>query len=74
MGEKPLVSCGGAFASSSALEQETSRGIHEVLKWEVDKEVDISRETWQCWRRRSTWFTACEPGDTACKYPALQRI
>ena len=41
MGEESLVSCGGAFASFSALEQETSRGRHEVLKGEVDKEVDI---------------------------------
>ena len=41
MGEKSLDSCGGAFASSSALEQETSRGRHEVLKGEVDREVDI---------------------------------
>ena len=32
MGEKSLVFCGGAFASFLALGQETSKGIHEVLK------------------------------------------
>ena len=52
MGEKSLVSCGGAFASFSALGQETLRGRHEVLNGEVDREVDISRGTGQCWRRR----------------------
>ena len=52
MGEKSLVSCGGAFASFSALEQETSRGRHEDLKGEADKEVGISQGTGQCWRRR----------------------
>ena len=52
MGEESLVSCSGAFASFSALEQETSRDRHEVLKGEVEKEVDILRGTGQCWRRR----------------------
>ena len=52
MGEKSLVFSGGASASFLALEQETSGGRHEVLKREADKEVDISKGTGQCWRRR----------------------
>ena len=52
MGEKSLVFSGGASASFLALEQGTSGGRHEVLKREADEEVDISRGTGRCWRRR----------------------
>ena len=55
MGEKSLVSCGGAFASFAALGQETPRGRHEVLKGKDDREVNISRGTGQCWRRRPSY-------------------